>query len=873
MVINFNPQYTSDVYVASEDCGLGVSFMGPFPLLCELELRSGNSRGVDDGTRRAILYMQAMGEAYDRNPGIFFAKSFRRDDLGTAEVVLRWRDSIRRYGWDASIETTSEKLRGLAEVERFFDMEGPADRWRAILAVAKRNAILSPADVINVTCAKENLEPLYAELLDAVESYGTPVAYERNAEPELKPELISFRNDIEAHEWLSRQDYGENDVLVSASRGMLSDMLYALGKPLIGNSEDGIGPVMRLFTLGLGLFSSPVNVIDLLAYLQLPKNPLASIYIKKTRKDGTECRMSLCRVLADSLSRSGGIGKQWNEAIKEARYDCDGNELDEEKRVKILSFISMWDCVDSATKEVSRDEVLDFTKGLGRWAQRHFKKAGGPEDELDVQYHALASFCDSMKLLLEGQDARIDSRKISLWAGRIIRPVTLFRDFARKGSINVVSHLGNIHSTPEHITWFCAETRTDSGYEYSFLSKMDVNDLQRNGIEIPSRERMLKAGRNIMMNALALSRHPVTIVTCERVGAEQTSPNLVIAELTQKFGLKAETEPFIAPLPESRPVCTDSGKRSELSVAPFDLRTLERTESATSIETLINHPFEYHIGNIAELEGYGTAQMGDIYIIKGNVAHEYIDRLGKSQGYDLAKMKAGHRAEFDSSVDDIVQEKGLVLLSEENSIIYRNFKTTLRKSIDTLLRIISDMELTIVEQEYKFTVPMEPFGFLTGKVDCLLKDLRGDYVIFDFKWNESRKYFDKVQENRALQLALYKKAIETDKGAGVSLCGYYIFPKAALYTADIPVVRPQGFEPVEKIRHEDTFTQVCNSYKYRRQQLSEGILEEADGAALADLQYFSDMVSCNLYHLDSYDKITKDYAYGNSNMILKGDLI
>ena len=66
--------------------------------------------------------------------------------------------------------------------------------------------------------------------------------------------------------------------------------------------------------------------------------------------------------------------------------------------------------------------------------------------------------------------------------------------------------------------------------------------------------------------------------------------------------------------------------------------------------------------------------------------------------------------------------------------------------------------------------------------------------------------------------------------------------------------------------------QVCNSYKYRRQQLASGILEEADGCALADLQYFQDMNECNLYHLDSYDTVSKDYSYGSSNMILKGDL-
>jgi len=872
MTINFNPFYNSDVFVADADCGLGITFMGPFSLLCELELRSGRSRGSEDGMQRAIRYMQAMGKAYYANPNIFYAKSFDHDDLGTAEVVLRWRDSIRRYGWSPYKDSESEKLKGLSEVEAYFDTEGPSDRWREILEEAKSNAILSPSDIINVTCEKEDLEPLYAELLDAIGSHGTKVNYKVDREPETKPEILCFHNDTEAHEWLSSQDYSGKDILVGADRGMLNDMLYTLGKPMVGNSEEGIGPVMRLFTLGLSLFSNPVNVVELLAYLQLPKSPLNAAYIKKSRKDGIEYQKSLCCELADTLSRKGGIGRDWENAIKNALYDFEGNAYDDQTRKEVLTFIGMWDCVDSKTKVVSRDAVAEYAKRLGRWAQRKFKKAGETEDDLNVQYHALASFCDSMCILLEGQPKFIDSRKIPLWAGRIIKPITLSGDFARKGSINLVTSLGNIHSVPDHIIWMSAETRTDSGYEFSFLSKKDIDELSSHGVEIPEREMMLKAVRNISMNALSMAKNPVTIVTCEKVGSEQTTPNHVIAELTQKFSLKPQTNPFIAPLSESRHVMTDSGKKEELCVEPFDIKSLEKIESATSIECLINHPFEYYIGNIADLEGYGTAQMSDTYIIKGNVAHEYIEMLGKSQGYDIKKMRAVHNADFNNRVDDVTREKGLILLSEENSITYRNFKTTLRKSINTLLDLIAGMKLTIIEQEYKFTVPMEPFGCLTGKIDCLLQDINGDYVIFDFKWNEGDKYSKKVLDNKALQLALYKKAIEIDKNAKVSFSAYYVFPKRDLYSADYPLVAPAGFEVIEPIRHEDTFIQVCNSYIYRCRQLQDGILEEADGCALADLQYFADMNGCNLYPLDSYDGANKDYSYGHTNMILKGDL-
>ena len=872
MIINFNPQYNSSAFVSDRDCGLGVAYMGPISLMYELELRSGNSRGNEDSTQRAIRYMQAMGKALDKNPKIFYAKSFKRDDLGTAEVVLHWRDAICKYGWKPFDGAVSEKLKGLGEVEPFFNVEGLADRLRNILETVKNTAVLSPTDKINVTCAKEDIEPLFVEILDAIQAHGTTVTYAEDKEVTTRPELLNFKNDTLAHEWLSTQEFGDNDVLVGANRGMLNDMLYALGKPLVGNSEEGIGPVMRLFTLGLGLFNNPADVTDLLAYLQLPKNPLSGLYIQKTKKDGSFYYRSLNRVLADDLSRNGGMGKEWNEDIKNAVYDYDGNLMDEKSRSEILSFIGMWDKTDKVTKMVRRNEVLDYTKRLGRWAQRHFKKAGEQEDPLEGQYHALAAFCESMKILLEGQPETIDSRKISLWAGRIIKPITLTGDYARKGSINMVSSLGNIHSVSNHIVWFCASTNMNAGYEYSYLSKMDIDELRAHGVEIPERERTLKAQRNIMMNALTLSATPVTIVNCERIGADQTSPNLIVAELTQKFSLKDEGEPFIAPRKETKSVITDSGKRVEISIDPKKLDGYQKVESATSIDCLINHPFDYFIGNIAGLDGYGTAQMADIKIVQGNVAHKYIESLGKSQGYDLTKMKTEHAAHFEDRLDNVTREKGIILLAEEHNITYRNFKTTLRRSIDTLLRIITERGLTIVEQEYPFTVDMAPFGKLTGLVDCLLKNREGDYVIFDFKWSDSNAYADKAEHNRALQLALYTEAIKIDKKANVAFSGYYVFPKCEFYQ-NLGYIIPPGDElTAEQLRDREIFTQICNSYTYRMNQMRSGILEEADGCAIADTMYDAERMKYNLYPLDSYNNVDKDYAYGNTNMILKGDL-
>lgn len=871
MTINFNPFYTSSVYVDENDCGIGISFLGPHAFLCELELRAGQSHGPDDGTRRTIRYMQAMNKTLAANPDIFFAKSFRRDDLGTAAILLQWRDSIRRYGWTPFTDTESEKLRGLAEVESFFDAEGPADRWRAILETVKGGAVLSPNDVIRVTCAKEDLEPLYREVLDEIEKHGTGVEYAIDLDVEKAPETLCFPNDIEAHQWLACQDYGEHDVLAGADSSLLNDMLYAQGRPLPGSSEEGIGPVMRLFTLGLSLFANPVSAIDLLAYLQLHRSPLNALHLKCEGKNGMPYYRPLNCVLADILRTRGGMGEEWQKSIDNAVYDREGALLDSGKRHERLAFIGMWEHTDKSSGLVARDDVLKFVSLLGKWARGHFRAAGEEADPMEGQYHALESFCENMKILLESQGPDVNAAKVSMWAGHIMHPITLASEYPRLGSINSVSHLGDIHSVPDHIYWFGAEVRNSVSSPFSFLSRSDCADLAAHGVAIPEREAMLKASRNISMNTLARAREGVTIVTCTRIGSEQTTPNLILAELTQKFDLKANEQQFTPPSPETHPVIQDSGKAVEVEIRPCRLEDYGKIQSASSVEKLINHPYDYYITYILGLTGYGTEGIEDKVVMMGNIVHTYMHDLGMAQGHDLDRMITEHFTGFDARFEKVTRERGIIFLSDENAIEYRNFRTEMKESVRKLLKMMKDMRLTIVDQEYPFQVELDVIGPFKGFVDCLLKDSNGDYVIFDFKYGW-QKYKRKVEEGRAIQLALYRKAIEKEKQARVSFCGYYSFIKQELYSDCTPAVPAEGFERIEPIHPGDTFSKVCNSFLYRKRQLASGILEEADGLALADIQYVRDMSTFNLLHLDDAEGEIKEYAYGGENHILKGDL-
>lgn len=877
MKLIFNPFYDTKVYVKASVCVLGEKVVGPQGLLDELELRAGLTGRFLDNFQRAVLYSRAIKKAIESKADLFFAKSYEKDKLGTAIILLRWRDALVKIGWNKNM-TGSRRLCDLAMVEAHFDEKGEGDRWRQILEYAQNSALLNNDDSIEVTCKKDNLEPLYRQLFERIESKGCKVCYTPmpiNSDIHKKADVYSFKNDIEMAEWLAQQTLGEDDVVVCNDTSILNLDLALNGKPQVDSSNNAIGAIMQIFTLGLELFNKPVNVNSLLAYLQLPATPLSAVYVKRQDSEGKDYYKSLRRALLAQLLEDNGISEKWNELINEAVYDYEGNDVSKsDKRKEALLFINQWEKVREQGDDCSVEKatVEEYLQQMKRWA-----KANLFDDEKASQFNAIVGNCETMLLILEDEPETIKTHNLKLWASQIIRPVELDTVTARKGSFNVTDAVTNLHTGPKKMYWDCTMTEYRVSHELDFLTPGEIEVLKKNNIEVADRESLLKTKREMMLSALAKVQERIVMLECEVIGGVLPVEDPMATELRLGGELAAQQQAPNQDDMEEKPVEAASTKQNEYKVSPIDFQ--RESESYSSLDELIQRPFDYVMDYILHLKEYGKAAMDDMDTLKGHVAHTYMEKLTDEGNRTVADMRNIHNTTFDAKLNRLVETNGALLQLEENDLEFKRFKSLLKNSVDILLDIIENNNLSIVGAEQRYEADIPDIGKMNATIDYVLTDREGNYVILDFKWNEGKTYERKLVTNDALQLAVYRAVLEqylkdTGDNHKVSFMGYYVLPRHTLYTVyetmhhhDIKVVEPE--------KNDDLMTLAANSYAYRMEQLKAGIIEEGEALALSDLQYTKDTATKGLYPLrqDYNDNSLKGNSYGNKNIVLKGGLL
>ena len=838
MKIIYSPEFNSTSYINLQQRQgqlLGLKVCGSTELLSELELRAGITIPHQSEPERLVAYHDAIKEIVKKT---IFANSFAMDEIGVTRQLLDWRDNLLMAGWDPHKQRFTKKLDNLAALEGKTTPKSQADRWKEVYEYVKNHRLFSEDDRLEVHVSPEVLPLVIRRTLDELNNQGL-VEYVQptTTNPAYNLKVYNFKTRTIAYQWyLSQPDAIKDvDVTVSDDNCMFNDMAISLNMPVVNSkSLDSNPQVLQLFKLGLSLFARPLNVYNLLSYLQVPGHPAKGVAFQ------------LAKVLADE----GGVNEKWDDVIQ--NYDfTDVEDENKDKRKECLSFISMVK-EDFQSESIPVDAIKSYANDLAHWCDKQTYSKHVSEERKE-QFVVLASFCRSIVQTLKDKKT-VSSEELMVAIDGIYQPQSFTHFKAEKDSPDFISSVTQLADSVDNVCWLGCVGSSLPSYPYDFLNAQEINQLNEQRLSIPSKTEFYTQYRQLQLDALKNIRHNLILVCWEYDGNELKEEHPLLSEFKSRY--TDEQWARIMEEKEKPHLEEKKGEVIKLDILPdyqlngTQLKALKReTESYSSISTLIQHPFDYTVEYLLKLREPSVGQLDDLDTTKGNVAHLFIENLVKEYGTEMPiKYKELTDEERNARINLAISQKGAILLLPEYKMEQQQFVAKLKESALILVDIITHLGLQTVECEVEMNVQLEDIGSFEAKPDMVLQKINNPlhYVIFDFKWSESSSFEKKLKEKRAMQLEFYSQAAtihyqEQDKRAKIVGTAYYLFPLCKLFTTVFPesdhVVK---VEVDYEADNRKLFEEIKNSYNYRRNELNNGKVEDSELCTIAELPYDKD---------------------------------
>ena len=696
-------------------------------------------------------------------------------------------------------------------------MKGSADRWQELLSLSKEQRLVDEGDTIECRCEKGQLPYVVAQVLEACGASFTKYAEDIQIPEDLEVELIHYNDMMDAYRQVAAhtEDYADA-VIINRDNVSLNHVLFAWGKPLLDATIDESNPLtLQLFKLALSVFSRPLNINNLLSYLRLPIGPV-------TRQ--------LRSSLAWTLTTNGGFG------------DMDWNEIPKEE-AKMLRYI--WDESIKDGEPIPVATLTDYIDEINKWAHGYANGEYCKDEVIKSQLATVIEYFKQLKSVLGGYD-NITYTELEKHVRTIYKPTAIKQAHAQVGALQVVSGYDKMVDVPKRLVWLDCSGADHVTDKYDFLNAAERGWLnEQTGVVIPVLKDMLELNRKEMVTAIAKVKGRVTLVASDYHHNQMLTEHPLVAELKMLRGDKLTVKEGCTDLPRSEEAEVKTMK-PKLQYELDGIDYAGRSESNTSIDTLINYPFDYTVQYIARLREPSENELGSIQKTLGLVAHSFIqtlvERVADFNGTErLKKMEEILERDFEEILASAINATGLALLLKENEVKYDNFKDQLKRSIETLISIMKDERLIPVGCELMYEKPLDGvIGDFNARIDMVLEDAEGRLVVFDFKWSYSDFYANKIKEGTALQLELYRQELMA-QGKNVKAVGYYLMPKCRLDTPDYATLKDKTgkviVNHIDKLQDADLFAQIKNSVEQRRKEIENGEIEEGEGQDIKELPY------------------------------------
>lgn len=829
MTILFHPCYDTRCRLDSVRRGqalLDTLTLGPLGLLQQLELRLGLTAATTSNLLRTVDYVKLLRDYFPAHPDSPFAPSFKADEFNVAAELLRWRDQLRLAGWKASMRGISPRIDLLADLEPSFARPALGDSWQAVLEELPKHRLTDWT--LELHAPKQLLFPLYGRLIDRLGACGARIR--ESVQQATRPEQvrrIRVRDFAEAFRGIPTLD-PKRWTLICSHGKLLNNVLRLNGCPTTESSiRENDSSVVQLFEAGFSLFIHPseempeaVDIYRLLNYLQARPNPIPA-----------RLNLALQRLLT---SEAGIDPERWQTTVDEA---LTADETDDEARNRIRRRLDallnpFFEAV--SPRAIPLDRLKMYARSLRGWALQRSRLG----DEASGALPQLAEMCDVMLALLDSySEETIDGRLLQGWISSIRIDASIRNTEAQVGSFDVVEHPAALVDPVDWAVWVDCVEMPDLHYDFEFLGPDERKGLERQGVRVWTRTEEMRVELELIRRGVGQVRRELILITPESDRGTRLEEHPIVDDLRgeklEPFPVETDTVPVELP-----PLCR---KVPEFRITAGKIAPRE-TESATSLELLIQRPFDYVMQYAARLRPGGVRELDELNLIEGRVAHRTLELIVRQTAGDRNAM-AGilvRREDFDRHFLEAVRECGLGLLLARHAIERKALQERLHNALSALMQILPRYDLRVEGVEQEASAPLLDAGkpLLTARVDLLLRNRTGDPVIFDLKWSRSEKRYEAlIREGRDLQLRVYDHAVSCSLGRPVAATGYFLLKRGQLLSANLPAL--QGY--VKQVNAPRTtaeaLARIRAGYERRYQEFREGLIEEGEGLPVGELPY------------------------------------
>lgn len=857
MKIIYSPFYSGSYYMdmKARQVVLDVQVLETQGFLSQLALHAGIHQQMPSFPERLTSYHKALLEYDSVKEENIFHRSIKIDSMSVAKTLLRWRDCLALCGWNKNITLEEcDRLNTLADIDNYFNDEGIAS---LLLKLSNQILLMESGEVripqayknlvIEIPCPFNLLPDYIKPLLASLQGIGVTIQ-ENTSDSIAQPKAINeihFSQQWKAEVWLSQQLPTAYDVWINTDNKRLDNWLHMSGYPVCGSEMTATNPqITQMFLLAIQLFQRPLNVNTLLQYLFLSECPL-----------DRQLRGRLVRVIVDE---GGFCNEKVQECInvyierefKPADDKTPQKSTKEQREENYMTYLPFDLRKDDSSLPLAEESdsvdinvLTNFLKRISNYASSKAVKISAvqPYDARIAQLRKVSEMTDA---LLNQIDALVEGEfsftTLSQWAQSLYEDGNFILYPAQVGSKCLINQPSNMIGKVKKTIWcdFYGDITTTQSTD--FLSNHEFEELQKQGISLWNKQHENDLMHLMMKQPIYNTTEELTIVTCDQQGATKLSQHPMYLQLPSK-PRPIDGDALYQEMATKEITPVDNHREEDNIEIRFDAIkhpvTWRKVESYSALEKLLQNPFDYFMNYTLQFTDTSETSI-NIFLTYGNVAHKVVETLFTADR-DGAALTDYVNVHYEEELNRALIRKGAILLLPEHHLDRERLRYRFRSCVSKLATIIQENNLTVIQCEQKEEQDLKFEGgiILQGYIDMLLRDSEGNDVVFDLKYvSKKKKYVPVLENNRALQLAIYKAMLLNHNQPPKAVrTAYFVMPYGILFSTDH--FHGDNCELITPKIKAEIMPQIRNGYAERVKEISEGRIETADNMPVKDIPY------------------------------------